>query len=366
MGDSTGHGLSAAIGAIPVSDVFYAMTQKGFSIREMIIEMNAKLYGTLPTGQFVAACVVDWHFTSGKMEIWNGGIPDVLVVERTTGELIRISSRNIPLGILGNDELTLDIDLRDINQGDRFYIFSDGVIDARDSDGVEFGQSRLEALISNCEGSDKDFENVCGVIDQYSGDESQEDDITLVEVRCDTNLLKDEGFSKSKTIKSSDVDRTISICLGPRELRSFDPLTIVTMLADGVGSLEKRRTLIYAILRELYANALEHGVLKLNTTVKNDPEGFAFYYEQREMRLAEIESGWVRINISCAGDNDVGEMVIQVEDSGEGFVESKTSNHPSQTGVGGGGRGVDLVRSLCESLEYGKNGSFVRAVYAWP
>jgi hypothetical protein len=57
LGDFTGHGLPAAIGAIPVSDIFYAMTAKGFSIGDIVAELNQKLRTILPTGLFCAACL---------------------------------------------------------------------------------------------------------------------------------------------------------------------------------------------------------------------------------------------------------------------------------------------------------------------
>ena len=40
LGDFTGHGLSAAIGTIPVADIFNGMTAKGFPIPEIVAEIN--------------------------------------------------------------------------------------------------------------------------------------------------------------------------------------------------------------------------------------------------------------------------------------------------------------------------------------
>jgi hypothetical protein len=36
LGDFTGHGLSAAIGAPQVCDLFFSMTEKGFSVAEVV------------------------------------------------------------------------------------------------------------------------------------------------------------------------------------------------------------------------------------------------------------------------------------------------------------------------------------------
>ena len=52
LGDFTGHGLPAAIGAIPVAEVFYGMANKGFSIAAIVAETNRKLRAILPTEVF--------------------------------------------------------------------------------------------------------------------------------------------------------------------------------------------------------------------------------------------------------------------------------------------------------------------------
>ena len=52
LGDFTGHGLGAAIGGMIVFDVFKTMAGKGFSIIQIISEINQKLREVLPTGRF--------------------------------------------------------------------------------------------------------------------------------------------------------------------------------------------------------------------------------------------------------------------------------------------------------------------------
>ena len=42
LGDFTGHGLVAAIGALPVCEIFYGMAAKGFSIRAIAAENEPK------------------------------------------------------------------------------------------------------------------------------------------------------------------------------------------------------------------------------------------------------------------------------------------------------------------------------------
>ena len=59
LGDFTGHGLPAAIGAMPLAEIFYGMTAKGFGLSDILREMNLKLKSILPVGFFCCTAVVD-------------------------------------------------------------------------------------------------------------------------------------------------------------------------------------------------------------------------------------------------------------------------------------------------------------------
>ncbi|MFH1292650.1 MAG: response regulator, partial [Pseudomonadota bacterium] len=72
VGDFTGHGLSAAIGAIPLSSIFYAMTEKGHSISDIVTEINRKLKNILPTGLFLCACLMELNYLKETVDLWNG------------------------------------------------------------------------------------------------------------------------------------------------------------------------------------------------------------------------------------------------------------------------------------------------------
>ena len=52
LGDFTGHGLAAAIGAIPLASTFYSMVGKGFTMQDIIKELNNKLHELLPVSVF--------------------------------------------------------------------------------------------------------------------------------------------------------------------------------------------------------------------------------------------------------------------------------------------------------------------------
>lgn len=97
IGDFTGHGLPAAIGAMPVAEIFYGMTSKGFSGSDVLREINQKLGRILPTGMFCCAAMIQADFHLNQLQIWNGGLPDGVLL-RKDGARETIVSRHLPLG----------------------------------------------------------------------------------------------------------------------------------------------------------------------------------------------------------------------------------------------------------------------------
>ncbi len=155
----------------------------------------------------------------------------------------------------------------------------------------------------------------------------------------------------------------------------MDPLPTVINVLMKLQAPSGHRERIYTILAELFSNALDHGLLGLDTQMKMSPEGFMQYYAQREERLAKLEDGYIKLDLThtpftsdsapeeCRGENG-GEFRLRMEDSGPGFNQFKI--HSSLEGnMGHGGRGIALIRSLCAKLVYHGRNNIAEAVYHW-
>src|SRR5690606_30450278 len=125
LGDFTGHGLPAAIGSMPLASTFYGMVHKGFSISEIIREINAKLNQILPIGFFCCATCIDINFQKRRVRVWNGGLPESYLYRKKTNSYEKISTNNLPLGVLSRKEFKADTLRLDLDVGDRFYMYSD-------------------------------------------------------------------------------------------------------------------------------------------------------------------------------------------------------------------------------------------------
>nr|WP_274600119.1 ATP-binding protein [Halorhodospira abdelmalekii] len=140
----------------------------------------------------------------------------------------------------------------------------------------------------------------------------------------------------------------------------------MNLLSD-LGAMEEDRQSLYVVIAELFTNALEHGVLGLESKIKRSEEGFEKYYERRREALAQLTEGEVRLRVHYDPRPDSRGVVIEVEDSGPGFEYQRileAAKHGDVAGALAAGRGIMLVRSLCEEIEYFPPGNRVRVRYS--
>ncbi|NVK89054.1 MAG: SpoIIE family protein phosphatase [Gammaproteobacteria bacterium] len=364
LGDFTGHGLPASIGAMPASDIFFGMTSKGFELYEIVQELNLRLHNILPTGFFCCAVVAEIDFEENSLKLWNGGLPDAYVLNRNTGQVQELPSNHLPLGILSQEQFKANLDVRSFEDGESLFVYSDGVTEAENSAGELLGRDRL--LVALCEGvsEGRGFDCVTNTIKDFVGEYEQGDDITYIEVKNHKELNYQVETEVSQTYAiSGPSDSSIELNLGPKSLKSFNPLPTLSQHLMEIGSLRSFRTQILTILTELYSNSLEHGVLGLSSELKKSADGFGEYYRQREQRLKELSSGYVQIKIKHEEIERGGLLTINFNDSGRGFDYQNLQKSFKQKYLSG--RGYPLINQLADSLTFSDGGRSVTVCFKW-
>ncbi len=365
LGDFTGHGLSAAMGALPLSDIFYGMTRKGFSLADLALEANRKLRRVLPTGLFCACVMIDTDPLRGQVTVWNGGVPDLLVRGGDGGLRHRIRSTHLPLAIVGDDEFDVSVETFAVSAGERLYAYSDGLIEARGADGSLFGSERIEQLIDGEASNEAVFDAICKSISVFRGGEEQNDDLTLLELELGDALGVADAAAAAEAPERAPMPWRTVIELGPEALRTVDPVPLAMQGLLEIQALQKHREKLYLVIAELFSNALEHGVLGLDSALKAGPDGFRRYYEERTRRLDALESGFVRLECEHIVEAGRGLLSIRLSDSGRGFGAGATGTSLGSN-EGRSGRGIALVRSICDDVRHLDDGRVVEAIYRWP
>jgi CheY-like chemotaxis protein/anti-sigma regulatory factor (Ser/Thr protein kinase) len=367
LGDATGHGLPAAIGAVPISDLFYELTEDGATVDEIVLEINSKLKNILPPEFFFCASVCNFSNDYRLFTIWHGGLPDVLIYSAEQRKIKHvIASTNFPLGVVNNERLKTDLQIFDLSKGDRVYLYSDGITETRNMDGQEFSQERLMRCFQQTIPAGEMFSYIMETVNKFRGAQDQSDDLTLLEINADPDLFVEDYPPRpaTKPILPYPSDWNMNMMLKRQDLIETNPVSILTKFTSQVDGLLQHREDIFIVLSELYNNALDHGVLKLDSSIKSQSDGFLKYLMLRQQQLSKLEDGYIVISLEHKMQGDQGALVINITDSGEGFNYEKLATD-LENNKAYSGRGCGLVKSLCQDLKYYGKGNHVQAIYHW-
>ena len=369
LADFTGHGLSAAIGILPVADMFSVMTEKGFSPEKILKDINRKLHRLLPTGMFMAACMLEIDGNIHNASVWNSGMPDVYLLDRETGSIKRrIKSTHIPLGINKEIDNRLEYEKFDIQYGDQFIMHSDGLTDVVDSSGNMFGVDRLESFMERDGSAEIVFRSIVDAFDHFCAEKELIDDVTLVSIPCGENLMqsmaRDAAVNYQVNRNSKNGWRLMLELNGP-DLRNVNPVQIIMDQYRNMGELVTSVENLEDILSELYDNALNHGILELSHIFSSYGEQKDAYNEERNKRIDNLDNAFVRIELQKIKYQENSSLLIRLEDSGRGFdhvgLMSEIRNGIKRK-TGTGKSGIPMVSELCQSLHFQGSGNRVEAI----
>jgi serine phosphatase RsbU (regulator of sigma subunit) len=368
LADFTGHGLSAAIGVLPVADMFSVMTEKGFGPEIILKNINTKLYTLLPTGMFMAACMVEIKSNSRSACVWNSGMPDVYLLDGESGRVKqKISSTHIPLGISQEIDNRLEFDDFDITPGDQFVLHSDGLTDVTDSSGNMFGTNRLEHIMENSPNHTV-FDAIKNEFDRFCMNQALLDDATLITLPCAANLghsLTQDVMPNIPIANSTKGGWRFMMEVSGSSLRDIDPVPIILDQYRKLGNLVVCADRLQCILSVLYDNALNHGVLELSHLLDSSLQDNNVYDQERNKRFDQIPYGFIRIEIEEIIYQGNSSLLLRLEDSGRGFDHVGVLSDISRTDGEEQGvclNGIPLAKRLCQSLHYQGRGNRVEAI----
>jgi anti-sigma regulatory factor (Ser/Thr protein kinase) len=243
--------------------------------------------------------------------------------------------------------------------------FSDGLTEAQNPGGEMFGQKRVEEIFCDLPDAADVFDRLILAVGEFTQGELQTDDMTVVEILHDGDHPEDDFVEATEAqVGKRPAVWDVSFEFGAEALRSIDPLPLLVQVPTEIQGLELHGQRLYTILAELFRNALEHGLLGLDSALKQTLDGFEEFYELRSERLAVLAEGTTPVRLRHEPRGCGGRLSISVEDSGPGFdyerrVSAGADLHAKS------GRGIVLVRALCTEFHYRGTGSRVEAVYDW-
>lgn len=365
LADAIGHGLAAAVNVLPLCQTFYDLTEKGFSIGQIATDLNAMVSHFMPADRFVSAALVSIHRSTRVIEVWNGGIPALLLVNRAEQQLHRWSSANLPLGIVSGNDFSAKLVSFQYQEDCQLCLFSDGLLEASSPRGAAFGEPRVLELLGKAGYADRMQALIAGIENHLEGRPAH-DDISLALVDIGYEVEPEKLTCQINPLKAEQAggDWRIAISLGAAELRYLDVVPLVTQIIARIDATREHYSALFMILSELFNNALDHGLLQLDSALKWEPDGFDKFLELRDERLRALQNGQIEIDIRPVEIDRKQAVQIRVADSGNGFDHlarmSVQTEMPEEIPYG---RGIPLVRSVAYKLEYSERGNEAIASY---
>ncbi|KAF0202687.1 MAG: response regulator [Gallionellaceae bacterium] len=116
----------------------------------------------------------------------------------------------------------------------------------------------------------------------------------------------------------------------------------------------------------MFNNALDHGLLKFDSSLKHHKDGMEKYIDERATRLAQAETGQIQLSLAKETDAGGGELLrIRVSDSGDGFDHHQVANKiAADTQLHG--RGIALLYKVCSTVQFLGNGSELMVEFNLP
>ncbi len=365
VGDFTGHGLAAAIGSLPVSEIFYQLTEQQASVARIAEAINSRLHELLPSSMFFCATILYMEKDGKSLMFWSGGLNDMLVLEPGATELKNIASAYMPLGILAPEEFDDRPTSMEFKEGTGICIYTDGVNEAQNKHAEEFGYQRLyDILLSAREDPITEIKNA--VHDFCEGTE-QSDDISIVKLRMSTVVHCDKKTGEVVDVAQAWFGQKsylweFKLCLEDADLDSPDIVSQIISVVANIQGVKAHQDKIFTIVSELYSNALEHGILGLESSMKATPDGFDQFYRLRAERLQNLQDQRIELSFRYLPETK-NSLEIIVSDTGRGFDQEKVMKSLEQNEEAFG-RGLMLLKSMCDQLEYSQEGRCAKVVYS--
>ncbi len=178
VADVTGHGVPAALIASMIKVAMQSLAPCAYDPGEVLRGLNRILFRQ-SLDQFASAAYL-WLDTENRTALYSAaGHPPLL--RWREGKLERIESNGLLFGVTPDP----DYPVRDlpISSGDRFLLYTDGVIEPENASGDSFGDRKLEEVVRNHQSrspSDLSDQLLSEIRLWQPASLAQQDDITLI------------------------------------------------------------------------------------------------------------------------------------------------------------------------------------------
>lgn len=182
LGDVSGKGTAAALLMSSLHAAIHAQVSANSSLEEIVRAVNQYLSDNTPANRFVTLFIAELDPATGIIRFINAGHNPPLI-GRSDGSVEQLDSGGFPLGIIPMAEY--EVGQTSLGAGEVLLVYSDGVSEAANLKGEEFGLDRLsQVVVKNLASSAAGLrDKVESSLSTFTQTAPAGDDITLVIVK---------------------------------------------------------------------------------------------------------------------------------------------------------------------------------------
>jgi sigma-B regulation protein RsbU (phosphoserine phosphatase) len=180
IGDVSGKSISAALYMARVTGELRSRTGIAQTPRRLLHQVNDAMAGLGDDGMFATLIYAVYDFETRALVFSNAGHLSPLLRRGDRVSVIEAESARVaPLGVL--DDLDVGEASIQLQPGDLVVLSTDGIHEARNAAGEEYGEQRLARCVGRASGTAADvIEAILVDVAAHTGDAVQRDDVTIV------------------------------------------------------------------------------------------------------------------------------------------------------------------------------------------
>ena len=178
--DVSGKGIPAAMFMMTAKTIIKDLAESGMAVNDVFTKANEKLCENNESGMFVTAWMGILDLTTGNVQFANAGHNPPLL-KRADGSFEYLKTR-AGFVLAGMEGVRYRVGEIVLNEGDRLFLYTDGVPEATNADNKLYGEDRLLSFMNRNASIEatKLLPALKADIDEFVGEAPQFDDITML------------------------------------------------------------------------------------------------------------------------------------------------------------------------------------------
>ncbi len=189
IGDVSGKGIQAAFYMTFIKGVLHALCKEGESSISLLSKVNDLFLKNAPRGTFISLIFGIIDSETGDFLFSRAGHNPLFHFHATSKKVETVKPAGIGIGMTNAEIFSENIQESrlKLESGDYLILFTDGVTEANNEHGNQFGEKKLQDIIESCKKKSAK-EMMFGILEKvqlYSEKTDQHDDMTLVVIKME-------------------------------------------------------------------------------------------------------------------------------------------------------------------------------------